>query len=40
MKILADRQYHSPEISETDDETGNTIISVYDYSWRSDEVYL
>ena len=38
LKILADRLYHSPEISETDDESDKTKIYVYDYSWRSNEV--
>jgi hypothetical protein len=37
--MLADRFYHSPEISEEDEENpNNTIINVYDLSWRSDEV--
>jgi hypothetical protein len=37
LKVLANRDYHSPELSETEDE-GRTVINVYDYSWRSDEV--
>jgi len=37
LKVLANRDYHSPELSETEDE-GSTVINVYDYSWRSDEV--
>ena len=39
LKILADRTYHSPELSETDEESSDTrVINVYDLSWRSDEV--
>jgi len=40
FKILQDKRYHSPELSETDDENplGKRNISVYDYSWRSKEV--
>ena len=39
LKILADRAYHSPELSETDEESSdNTVINVYDLTWRSDEV--
>jgi hypothetical protein len=40
FKILQDKRYHSPELSETDDEnpSGKRCISVYDYSWRSKEV--
>ncbi|CAB4416629.1 unnamed protein product [Rhizophagus irregularis] len=37
LKVLANRAFHSPELSETDDEE-NRVINVYDYSWRSDEV--
>ena len=37
LKVLANRDYHSPELSETEDE-GHIVINVYDYSWRSDEV--
>ena len=40
MKILADRLYHSPEISETDeDDPEKSVIAIYDYSWRLDEVW-
>jgi len=40
LKMLANRSYHSPEISESDEENPDkTIICVYDYSWRSQEVY-
>jgi hypothetical protein len=39
LKILADRAYHSPELSETDEENSDTrVINVYDLSWRSEEV--
>ncbi|RGB22103.1 hypothetical protein C1646_776643 [Rhizophagus diaphanus] len=38
LKILADKCYHSPEISETDDESDKNKIYIYDYSWRSDEL--
>ncbi|CAG8706223.1 5807_t:CDS:1, partial [Funneliformis mosseae] len=32
---LANRLYHSPEISEDDKEDpSKTIICIYDYSWR------
>jgi hypothetical protein len=37
LKLLTDRLYHSPEISETDDD-GSQTINVYNLSWRSDEV--
>lgn len=39
LKILANRAYHSPEISETEDEgSKKSVINVYDISWRSEEV--
>uniref|UniRef100_U9USW1 Uncharacterized protein n=2 Tax=Rhizophagus irregularis TaxID=588596 RepID=U9USW1_RHIID len=41
LKILKNRKYHSPEISESDDDPVNQnkrIICVYDLSWRSDEL--
>ena len=38
LKNLANREYHSPELSETDDEGSDTIINVYNISWRLDEV--
>ena len=41
LKILKNRKYHSPEISESDDNPINQnkrIICVYDLSLRSDEV--
>ncbi|POG79823.1 hypothetical protein GLOIN_2v1869487 [Rhizophagus irregularis DAOM 181602=DAOM 197198] len=38
LKMLANRSYHSPEISESDEENPDkTIVCVYDYSWRSQE---
>jgi hypothetical protein len=40
LKILANRSYHSPEISETDDEGPTSVINVYDLSWRSEEVII
>ena len=40
LRILSDRLYHSPEISEMDEENRQrSVIAVYDYSWRSAEVY-
>ena len=39
LKMLSNRLFHSPEISETDEEEPTkSIIAIYDYSWRSDEV--
>ena len=40
LKILANRAYHSPEMSETEDEGSKSVINVYDLSWRSEEVTL
>ncbi|GBC23371.2 hypothetical protein GLOIN_2v1773969 [Rhizophagus irregularis DAOM 181602=DAOM 197198] len=43
LKILKNRKYHSPEISESDDDPVNQnkrIICVYDLSWRSDELKM
>ncbi|CAB5375334.1 unnamed protein product [Rhizophagus irregularis] len=38
LKMLSNRLFHSPEISETDEEDPTkSIIAIYDYSWRSDE---
>jgi hypothetical protein len=37
LKMLSERQFHSPEVSD-DQENGD--IAVYDYSWRSVEVCL
>ncbi|PKY13585.1 hypothetical protein RhiirB3_425437 [Rhizophagus irregularis] len=40
-RILQDNDFHSPELSVTDDENPSLKhnINVYDLSWRSDEVY-
>lgn len=40
LQITQDKRYHSPELSETDDENpeGKRQVFVYDHSWRSDEV--
>ena len=38
LKILANRAYHSPEVSETEDEGSKSVINVYDLSWRSEKV--
>ena len=39
LRLLANRSYHSLEISETDDENEHTtVINVYDLLWKSDEV--
>ena len=38
IELLADKKIHSPEMSETDEESQSRIINVYDLSWRSDEV--
>ncbi|CAG8733772.1 6235_t:CDS:2, partial [Rhizophagus irregularis] len=39
LKMLSNRLFHSPEISETDEEDlTKSIIAIYDYSWRSDEL--
>ena len=40
MNILRDTEYHSPEVSETDDENGKRKVNVYDLSWRSKEVII
>ncbi|CAB5369676.1 unnamed protein product [Rhizophagus irregularis] len=41
LKMLSNRLFHSPEISETDEEDPTkSIIAIYDYSWRSDEAKL
>ncbi|UZO14777.1 uncharacterized protein OCT59_006222 [Rhizophagus irregularis] len=40
LKMLANRSYYSPEISESDEENPDkTIVCVYDYSWRSQEIF-
>ncbi|GET62731.1 hypothetical protein GLOIN_2v1881963 [Rhizophagus irregularis DAOM 181602=DAOM 197198] len=39
LKMLSNRLFHSPEISETDEgDPTKSIIAIYDYSWRSDEL--
>ncbi|EXX65003.1 hypothetical protein RirG_137430 [Rhizophagus irregularis DAOM 197198w] len=41
LKILKNRKYHLPKISESDDDPVNQnkrIICVYDLSWHSDEL--
>ncbi|CAB5367571.1 unnamed protein product [Rhizophagus irregularis] len=39
LKMLSNHLFHSPKISETDEEDPtNSIIAIYDYSWRSDEL--
>ncbi|CAG8774029.1 13527_t:CDS:2 [Rhizophagus irregularis] len=40
LKILANRAYYSPEVSETEDEGSKSVINVYDLSWRSEELKL
>ncbi|POG61657.1 hypothetical protein GLOIN_2v1786305 [Rhizophagus irregularis DAOM 181602=DAOM 197198] len=40
LKILANRAYYSPEVSETEDEGSKSVINVYDLSWRSEELRL
>ncbi|RHZ90228.1 hypothetical protein Glove_2g22 [Diversispora epigaea] len=39
LRMLADRAFHSPEMSDTDEEDrSKTVVNVYDLSWRSAEV--
>ena len=39
LSMLKDNHYHSPELSETDDENNEEQrVNVYDLLWRSDEV--
>ncbi|POG63143.1 hypothetical protein GLOIN_2v1882336 [Rhizophagus irregularis DAOM 181602=DAOM 197198] len=41
LKMLSNRLFHSPKISETDEEDPTkSIIAIYDYLWRSDESKL
>ena len=44
MKLLVDRQFYLPELSETDDDDEKdgkeNVINVYDLSWRSAEIHL
>ncbi|RHZ90212.1 hypothetical protein Glove_4g3 [Diversispora epigaea] len=38
LRMLADRAFHSPEMSDTDEEDrSKTVVNVYDLSWRSAE---
>jgi hypothetical protein len=38
LKILANRVYHSPEVSESENEGSKSVINIYDLLWRSEEV--
>ncbi|RHZ71563.1 hypothetical protein Glove_256g45 [Diversispora epigaea] len=39
LRMLADRAFHSPEMSDTDEEDrSKTVVNVYDLSWRSAEL--
>ena len=39
IKMLANRSYHSPEFSETDEENREkSIVNMYDLSWHSSEI--
>ena len=39
-QIIQDKRYHSPEMSETDEDIpGKRQVIVYDRSWRSSEVW-
>ena len=40
ITLLTNRNVHSPEMSETDEEHLTRNICVYDLSWRSGRVYL
>ncbi|RHZ67055.1 hypothetical protein Glove_303g40 [Diversispora epigaea] len=41
LRMLANRTFHSPEMSDTDEKDySKTIINVYDFSWRSAEVNI
>ena len=42
IRMLQDNSYHSPEMSETDEDnpSNKRLICVYDYSWRSKEVCI
>ncbi|RHZ75279.1 hypothetical protein Glove_216g172 [Diversispora epigaea] len=38
LRMLANRAFHSPEMSDTDEEDhSKTVVNVYDLSWRSTE---
>ena len=38
--LQTDNRYHSPELSETDDENDKRKIVIYDLKWRSSAVNL
>ncbi|RHZ78490.1 hypothetical protein Glove_162g47 [Diversispora epigaea] len=41
LRMLTDRAFHSPEMSDTDEEDrSKTVANVYDLSWRSAEVSI
>ena len=46
LSVLQKNDYHSPEISESEDESrsklpsGKNFVHVYDHSWRSDTVNI
>ncbi|RHZ62055.1 hypothetical protein Glove_344g88 [Diversispora epigaea] len=41
LRMLADRAFHSPEMSDTDEEDrSKTVVNVYDLSWQSAEVSI
>ncbi|RHZ81423.1 hypothetical protein Glove_120g164 [Diversispora epigaea] len=41
LRMLADRAFHSPEMSDTNEEDrSKTVVNVYDLSWRSAEVSI
>ncbi|RHZ71570.1 hypothetical protein Glove_256g205 [Diversispora epigaea] len=41
LRMLADGAFHSPEMSDTDEEDhSKTVVNVYDLSWRSAEVSI
>ncbi|RHZ68665.1 hypothetical protein Glove_294g68 [Diversispora epigaea] len=41
LRMLADRAFYSPEMSDTDEEDHlKTVVNVYDLSWRSAEVSI
>ncbi|RHZ78504.1 hypothetical protein Glove_162g99 [Diversispora epigaea] len=41
LRMLADRAFHSPEMSDTDEEDhSKTVVNVYDLSWRSAKVSI
>ncbi|RHZ89861.1 hypothetical protein Glove_9g46 [Diversispora epigaea] len=41
LRMLTDRTFHSPEMSDTDEEDrSKTVVNVYDLSWRSAEVSI